>query len=73
MRGMASVFGFKDQEVFEISFPVIGLIAWGAYLVFLGTYRRTDLVVREKIDTLIDNCPSLSQPSGQFSRPKACR
>lgn len=54
---MASVFGFKDQEVFEISFPVIGLIAWGAYLVILGTYRRTDLVVREKIDTLIDNCP----------------
>lgn len=40
---MASVFGFRDQEVFEISFPVIGLIAWGAYLVCLGTYRRTDL------------------------------
>ena len=40
---MASVFGFKAQESFGISLPIIGLIAWGVYLVFLGIYRRTDL------------------------------
>lgn len=55
---MASVFDFyyKAQESLGISLPVIGLIAWIAYLICLGTYRRMYLLPREKIDTLVENC-----------------
>lgn len=41
LHAMASVFYFKAQEFVGMSLPVFCLIAWSAYLVCLGTYRRT--------------------------------